>query len=1159
MDKVLRAIPACVLLAAFPVLLPAQTEKPREWTVEEQALAAKAAKLNDEGVKLYDKRQMKESVEKLAAAIEIRRKLYPLESFPAGHADLAISLNNLGVVLDAQGQAAKALPYHEQALAMYRTLYPPERFPDGHPAYAQCLRCMGLVLQAQGKAGKALPYYEEALAMNKKLYPPKQFPDGHIDLARSMDNMGLVLQALGQAGKALPYYEEALAMRKKLYPPERPDGHPDLAASLNNMGFVLEALGQAGKALPYYEEALAMNRKLYPPERFPDGHPDLARSLNNLGSVLEALGQAGKAKPHFEQALAMRKKLYPPERFPDGHPDLAKSLNNLGFVLRALGQAGKGLPYFEEALAMHKKLYPPDRFPDGHPDLAQSLNTMGAVLRELGDVGKALPYYEEALAMNRKLYPPDRFPDGHPGLARRLNNMGIMLEAQGQAGKALPYHEEALAMHKKLYPPDRFPDGHPDLARGLNNLGNVLQALGQAGKALPCHEQALAMKKKLYPPDRFPDGHPDLALSLNNLGNVLRDLGQHGKALPYYEEALAMNRKLYPPDRFPDGHCDLARTLNNMGVMFQALGQNGKAMQYHEQALALYQKLCRREDALGSEAQALAYRQSQPRNRDYYLSAAVPVAEATYEAVWHSRGDVLPLLQARHRQMLALTRGSAEAAADFRILVVVRQQLAGLQNALPKDPEALGERDKQLSRLTDEQDRLERKLAAALPEFQHLRELADKGPADLAKALPRDAAFVDLVRYNVCNKDKWDGRRYAAFVLQSGKEAKVIDLGDAAPIDAAASAWREHLPADKPSLAPAKLRELVWDKVSAQLPAGTKRVYLCPDGNLARVPFAALPGKDKGTILLEDYALAVVPSGPWLLEQLLYPPKPAEAPDRLLAVGSVDYGKAADHSGDYYPALPATGGELRRVLEAFGRKDDDALSGAAATAKAVRERLPEATYAHFATHGYFDAKGLTEERERQEKALKTWAFQDEGSRLGGAGLRNPAGYTGLVLAGANAAPKDDPDRGVLTGLNILDLPLDNLRLCVLSACETGLGELTEAEGVLGLQQSFHAAGCPNVVGSLWRVDDEATAALMTQFYHELRANKRSPIDALREAQLTLYRHPEQIPALAGSRGKVNQEEAVKQGSKPAEAKPGEAASKAPTALWAAFVLSGTGQ
>jgi tetratricopeptide (TPR) repeat protein len=411
-------------------------------------------------------------------------------------------------------------------------------------------------------------------------------------------------------------------------------------------------------------------------------------------------------------------------------------------------------------------------------------------------------------------------------------------------------------------------------------------------------------------------------------------LGESGKALTYHEQALAMYQTLYPKERFKDGHPDLAVSLNNMGTVLRSLGESGKALTYHEQALAMYQKLSRRESGQSSEARALTYRERQPFTRDAYISLSVASSTTNYGSLWHSRGDILPLLQARHQQMLVLKGRSDQ---DYRDLIDVRRKLTRLQSDFPKDANGLKEHDEALAKLTDEQDRLERKLAAALPEFKHLNELADKGPADIASELPKTTAFVDLIRYNVWNKTKFDGRRYVAFVLLPGKDPKLLDLGDAAPIDEAATAWRKHIDAGQSSLAPAKLRELVWDKIAAQLPQPTKVVYLCPDGDLARIPFAALPGKNQGTILLEDYALAVVPSGPWLLGQLLYPTKASDAPDRVLAVGDVAYGKSANPKAGYQ-ALPATGRELKRVLEAFGQKNDGALSGDAATADAVRPR-----------------------------------------------------------------------------------------------------------------------------------------------------------------------------------------------------------------------------
>src|SRR5262249_51878388 len=148
---------------------------------------------------------------------------------------------------------------------------------------------------------------------------------------------------------------------------------------------------------------------------------------------------------------------------------------------------------------------------------------------------------------------------------------------------------------------------------------------------------------------------------------------------------------------------------------------------------------------------------------------------------------------------------------------------------------------------------------------------------------------------------------------------------------------------------------------------------------------------------------------------------------------------------------------------------------AAGTAQLLAD-LPTARYAHLATHGFFAAEQLTEERRRLAEQMQAWQYQSGQVAAGvRAGVRSPPAYTGLVLAGANVPDKAGPDGGVATGEALVELQLEGLRLCVLSACETGLGELTEGEGVRGLVRAFHLAGCPDVVASLWQVNDQATA------------------------------------------------------------------------------------
>jgi CHAT domain-containing protein len=242
--------------------------------------------------------------------------------------------------------------------------------------------------------------------------------------------------------------------------------------------------------------------------------------------------------------------------------------------------------------------------------------------------------------------------------------------------------------------------------------------------------------------------------------------------------------------------------------------------------------------------------------------------------------------------------------------------------------------------------------------------------------------------------------------------------------------------------------------------------------------------------------------------------------------------------GDF-KKLEATDGEIatveRRYRDLFGDKGITVLKGAAANEAAVREQAPRHLFLHLATHGFFAPpklkSALAVDPKDAEHARSSAA---SGESIDVAGF-HPGLLSGVVLAGANRPPRGDGDDGILTAEEVALLNLSGCRMCVLSACETGLGEVAGGEGLLGLQRAFQVAGARSTVTSLWKVDDTATRSLMERFYKNLWERELPAIEALREAQIWMLRDQT-------NRGLAVSDQ--------------PAGDHLPPYYWAAFVLSG---
>jgi CHAT domain-containing protein len=359
---------------------------------------------------------------------------------------------------------------------------------------------------------------------------------------------------------------------------------------------------------------------------------------------------------------------------------------------------------------------------------------------------------------------------------------------------------------------------------------------------------------------------------------------------------------------------------------------------------------------------------------------------------------------------------------------------------------------------------------------------------------------------------------------------KIIDLGEADPIDGAVATFRQVMLEAEFSVekvgeqsaneslhnALDPLAELIW-KPLAEHVADCEELLLSPDGALWLVPWAALP-IGEGKCLLEKYRIRYLVSGRELAQQPSSPTgisPPVVMADPNFDVDPRQVAKASAASSTQLIArrsstrlnnaerLPGTAREARSIKANLGK------IGGAEPAVYLDNQATETQFKALfrprvlvlSTHGFFleeQKAAATGDRATGIEDTKRAALAADGKPI-----ENPLLRCGLLLAGCNRqvdAIDGNVDDGVLTGLEIVGTDLRGTEMVVLSACETGVGEIRSGEGVAGLRQAFQLAGAQSVVATLWKIPDQETAQLMNDFFVYLSQGK-SRSEALRYAQL----------------------------------------------------------
>lgn len=952
-----------------------------------------------------------------------------------------------------------------------------------------------------------------------------------IEEARRLYDRVVELNNAGRFDEAVPLAERALAIFTNALGPE----HSDVALTLNGLALLYASRGEYARAEPLYQRALAIYSKLA--AQNDAAAQNVGTTLNNLAELYRNRGDYARAEPLYERALPIYLKVLGAE-----HPSVANLLGNLGELYRSKGDFARAEPLYRRALSIYVKALGPE-----DPDVARMLNNLGALYHYKGDYARAEPLYLRALAIREKKLGPQ-----HPEVAITLNNLAEIYRAQGEFARALSLGMRALSIQIKLNPE------HPDVAIALNNLAGVYFLTGDYAHAEPLWVRALAIDVKTLGPE-----HPDVARVLNGLAGLYSAQGNYARAEPAFIRALAIEEKTLGPE-----HPTVATTLSNIALLYAAKGDYPRAVQFLRRGLEIQERSISLVVASGSEDQKQLYLDTLTGDTHYTVSLHVRSAPADAQAAQLALTTILRrkgrALDAMTDQIAALRQRAAPQ--DRQLLDQLTAARSGLATLLLSGSDRLTPEARQAesSRLKATIAQLEDQVSRRSAEF---RAMVQSVTLDAVRqALPGGAALVEIVAYQPFNEkaakatERFGPPQYVAYVLKQNAAApQFVELGAAASIDADIGKVREALQdperVDVKDLARA-LDERVMRPIRRLLGA-TRNIFLSPDGALNLIPFAGLVDEN-GKYLVESYTISYLTSGRDLLRLQI----PRQSRAASLIIGNPLYDnpllRERPTAGGAQPNNIARQAAANRSSVDFTALDYKPLPGTAEEAKALQVMLPGATLflgsqateaalkqvraprvLHIATHGFFLPDQPSNENAAQARALLHASGPQPAARRQEA--ENPLLRSGLVLAGVKQQQSGAGEDGVLTALEAAGLDLWGTQLVVLSACDTGLGEVRNGAGVYGLRRALVLAGSETQVMSLWSVNDEATRDLMVGFYKRLQAGE-GRAEALRHVQL----------AMLG--GKASEQSADARSAKVVK---GAAPSFSHPYYWAPFIQSGS--
>ena len=796
-----------------------------------------------------------------------------------------------------------------------------------------------------------------------------------------------------------------------------------------------------------------------------------ASQLNQQVIDLEEAGSYAEAIPMAEQALGIRE-----QRLGLYHPDTVTSLTNLARLYTLAGSYEKAEVLLQRALRIYEQ-----ELGHNHAYTTISQFYLSQVYRSLGRYAEAEVLLKLNLAVHEQestSSDPRVNTAANFNIVANLNTLAQMYSLTGRYEEAEVLLRRALRIYEQELDIDNL-----QTVTLLSNLAYLNQELGRYEEAEAFLQRVLARREQEL------GDHPDTATSLHHLAQVYRSLGRNAEAEALFQRALRIYEQELGDHRYT------ATSLFHLASLYHEQGQLQSALTYLSRSMAIEETVLTRNLVSGSDANKREYLNTVTGTTNFSISlnlndlpSSSKATQLAFTTILQRKGRILDLFT-NLRAQLGDNPGALALVNDLNAAIT---KLTNLTYNRPTDALTVNHQT-QLSDLQKRVKDLEAQLSRLSTAFANLT--ASPTLAEIQSRLSAGTALVEFIRY----RDGDD--HYAAYVLKADGTTQSIGLGPAEAVDAAVSALTTSLASpDTPQFqvkeAAQTLETLVMAPVRAAL-GDTTTVFLSPDSSLNLIPFEALVDAS-GHYLVESYQFRYLTSG----RDLMRLGGAAVDTNSAVLIGNPTYGRpgelvaqadirAIDFENRIFPPLPGTQGEVDLIAP---KLDNAQVYTQTNATEAALKQQAQPNILHIATHGFF---------EPTQEAL------------------DPLLQSGLILAGAAAGGQSGPDQdGILTALEVTGMNLRGTQLVVLSACETGVGELAAVEGVYGLRRALVLAGSQSQVISLWKVDDTATQELMVDYYDRFLSG--TPRDAaLRETQLAFldsdeYSHPYYWSAFIGS-------------------------------------------